>query len=193
MRCPPFVGLTGGIGAGKSTRAGGADAARGGVLSTDAVVHELYESDAVRDAVVARFGDEVAPGRRRRPRARSRERAFATAADRGWLEGLLWPLVGERVAAWRADVEPRSPRAASAGRRGAAAVRGRHRRRVRRDDRGRRDEALRTERAAARGHRGARRARGAPAEQAGKGRTVDVRRRQRRRRRSSWRQAVGNS
>lgn len=27
--------------------------------------------------------------------------AFATAEDRAWLEGLLWPRVGERMAAWR--------------------------------------------------------------------------------------------
>jgi dephospho-CoA kinase len=32
------------------------------------------------------------------------ERAFATDADRAWLEGLLWPLVGARVASWLADV-----------------------------------------------------------------------------------------
>ena len=40
--------------------------------------------------------------------------AFATAADREWLEGLLWPRVGERMAAWRAslELEPRPPRAA---------------------------------------------------------------------------------
>ena len=32
------------------------------MLSTDAVVHELYASDELRDAVVQRFGDVVAPG-----------------------------------------------------------------------------------------------------------------------------------
>jgi len=31
--------------------------------------------------------------------------AFADREDRVWLEGLLWPLVGERVAAWREALE----------------------------------------------------------------------------------------
>ena len=31
-------------------------------------------------------------------------RAFATQEDRSWLEGLLWPLVGARVASWLLSV-----------------------------------------------------------------------------------------
>jgi dephospho-CoA kinase len=99
---PAFVGLTGGIGAGKSTALAALDRLGAAVLSTDAVVHELYGTPAVRDAVVARFGPEVAPGGVV-DRAALAERAFATAADRAWLEGLLWPLVGERIARFRAD------------------------------------------------------------------------------------------
>ncbi|HTA04799.1 MAG TPA: dephospho-CoA kinase, partial [Solirubrobacteraceae bacterium] len=42
------------------------------------------------------------------------ERAFATPEDRAWLEGLLWPLVGARVAAWlseaRSEPQPGAPR-----------------------------------------------------------------------------------
>jgi dephospho-CoA kinase len=40
--------------------------------------------------------------------------AFATPEDRAWLEELLWPLVGERMAAWRASLEASAdpPRAA---------------------------------------------------------------------------------
>jgi dephospho-CoA kinase len=95
----PFVGLTGGMGSGKSTalevlRRLGAE-----VISSDAVVHELYEGSQLRDAVVARFGAEVAPGGVV-DRAAVARRAFATPEDRAWLEGLVWPLVGARVAAW---------------------------------------------------------------------------------------------
>jgi dephospho-CoA kinase len=36
-------------------------------------------------------------------------RAFADPDERAWLEGLLWPRVGQRVAAWREDVERREP------------------------------------------------------------------------------------
>ena len=77
-------------------------------LSTDAVVHELYASEAVRDAVVARWGPDVAPGGTV-DRAAVARHAFAAPEERAWLEGLLWPLVGERVAAWRAAESAKEP------------------------------------------------------------------------------------
>jgi dephospho-CoA kinase len=77
------------------------------VLSTDRVVHELYESAEIVDAVRSRFGDAVVPGGIVDRGALARL-AFATPEDRAWLEGLLWPRVGERMAAWRASLE-RSP------------------------------------------------------------------------------------
>jgi dephospho-CoA kinase len=83
------------------------------VLSTDAVVHELYSSPEVRDAVVARFGPEVAPDGVV-DRAALASAAFGVPAQRAWLEGLLWPRVGVRIAQWReslAHATP-SPRAA---------------------------------------------------------------------------------
>lgn len=78
------------------------------VLSTDAVVHELYETPEVRDAVVARFGQQIAPGGRV-DRAALAEQAFASEDGRAWLEGLLWPRVGERVAAWREQTSALEP------------------------------------------------------------------------------------
>jgi dephospho-CoA kinase len=103
-----FVGLTGGIGAGKSAALAALTELGAATLSSDAVVHELYGSDEVRDAVVARFGPEVAPGGVV-DRAAVAQRAFATSEDRAWLEGLIWPLVGARIAAWRSDVAVQSP------------------------------------------------------------------------------------
>ena len=83
------------------------------MLSTDRVVHELYESDDVVAAVRERFGESVAPGGVI-DRAEVARRAFATPEDTAWLEGLLWPLVGERMTAWRQHVSraPGRPRAA---------------------------------------------------------------------------------
>ncbi len=104
----PFVGLTGGLGAGKSTALAALERLGAATLSTDAVVHELYASAEVRDAVVARWGAEVAPGGSV-DRARVAARAFAAPDERAWLEGLLWPLVGARVAAWRGEVQRREP------------------------------------------------------------------------------------
>ncbi len=109
----PFVGLTGGIGSGKSTALAALGRLGAATLSTDAVVHELYGSEAVRDAVVQRFGHDVAPGGVV-DRSRLATLVFADPAQRSWLEGLLWPLVRERMANWRAEVEsmPQLPRAA---------------------------------------------------------------------------------
>jgi dephospho-CoA kinase len=72
------------------------------------VVHELYESPEVRDAVVERWGPEVAP-EGRTDRAAVAKRAFATSEDREWLEGMLWPKVGARMWAWRQEHSARDP------------------------------------------------------------------------------------
>lgn len=109
----PFVGLTGGIGAGKSTALAALERLGAAVLSTDAVVHDLYGSPEVRDAVVARWGERVAPGGEV-DRAAVARAAFASAEERAWLEGLLWPGVGARIAAWREDVSRREPPPAAA-------------------------------------------------------------------------------
>jgi dephospho-CoA kinase len=104
----PFVGLTGGVGAGKSTALAELHRLGAATLSTDAVVHDLYASDAVRDAVVERFGPEVAPDGKV-DRAELATRAFATPEGRAWLEALLWPRVGARIAAWREEQLAREP------------------------------------------------------------------------------------
>jgi dephospho-CoA kinase len=104
----PVIGLTGGMGAGKSTALAALQRLGAEVLSTDRIVHELYQSERVREAVVGRWGPTVAPDGVV-DRAAVAERAFATAEDRAWLEGLLWPLVGERVAGWMQEVRARRP------------------------------------------------------------------------------------
>jgi dephospho-CoA kinase len=110
----PFVGLTGGLGAGKSTALAALARLGAATISSDAIVHELWASDdGLRQAVIERWGPEVAPGGVI-DRSVVAERAFATPTDRAWLEGILWPLVGARVATWlseaRADPAPGRPR-----------------------------------------------------------------------------------
>ncbi|MBV9801999.1 MAG: dephospho-CoA kinase, partial [Solirubrobacterales bacterium] len=109
----PFVGLTGGLGAGKSTALAALERAGAAVLSTDRVVHELYEDDEVVSVVRGRFGDAIERDGVVDRGALARV-AFATAEDREWLEQLLWPRVGERMAAWRESLaqRPDPPRAA---------------------------------------------------------------------------------
>ena len=63
----PFVGLTGGLGSGKSTALAALGRLGAATLSTDAVVHELYLSDEVRDAVVEPVGGGGGARGRRRP------------------------------------------------------------------------------------------------------------------------------
>ena len=71
-------------------------------------MHELYADPEVRDAVVERWGQDVAPGGTVDRPAIARH-AFADADERGFLEGLLWPRVGRRMAEWREQQSAREP------------------------------------------------------------------------------------
>jgi dephospho-CoA kinase len=103
-----FIGLTGGLGAGKSTALAALERLGAATLSSDAVVHELYETDEVRDLVVERYGPDVLrSGEIDRPAVA--QRAFATPQDRAWLEEMLWPRVDAWIATWRRQLEDRSP------------------------------------------------------------------------------------
>ena len=104
----PFVGLTGGLGAGKSAALDALGRLGAATLSTDAVVHELLASDEVRGQLVARFGDEIAPGGAV-DRSAVASRVFGDDQQREWLESVLWPRVGARVAAWRREVDAMEP------------------------------------------------------------------------------------
>ncbi|HWH12627.1 MAG TPA: dephospho-CoA kinase [Solirubrobacteraceae bacterium] len=101
--------MTGGLGAGKSTVLRLLAQLGAATLSTDAVVHELYGTPGVRSALRTRWGEEVVAGDAVDRPAVAR-RVFADPAERIWLEGLLWPLVAERVVAFRDDVLTRRPR-----------------------------------------------------------------------------------
>lgn len=104
----PLIGLTGGMGAGKSTALSALEHMGAAVLSTDAVVHELYASEPVRAAVVERWGESVAPAGVV-DRDAIAARAFAEEGERKWLEGILWPLVGQRIADWVLQTRARHP------------------------------------------------------------------------------------
>jgi dephospho-CoA kinase len=105
---PPFIGLTGGIGAGKSTALAALGRLGAATLSSDEVVHQLYGVPEVHDRVVERFGPQLVRDGKI-DRGALAAAVFATDEDRRWLEQLLWPRVGERMVAWRAEQERRSP------------------------------------------------------------------------------------
>jgi dephospho-CoA kinase len=104
----PFVGLTGGIAAGKSEALTALERLGAATLSSDAVVHDLLASDEVRDELVERLGAEIAPNGAVDRRAVA-ERVFGDDEARGWLEGILWPRVGQRIAEWRGELARRDP------------------------------------------------------------------------------------
>ncbi|HEY0317147.1 MAG TPA: dephospho-CoA kinase [Solirubrobacterales bacterium] len=100
---PLTIGLTGGIAAGKSEALAAFARLGAATLSSDAVVHELLESEQLRGHLVERWGSEVAPDGRI-DRARIGEIVFADPEQLTWLEAQIHPLVAERTAAWLASL-----------------------------------------------------------------------------------------
>ena len=96
MPRPKRVAITGGIGAGKSEALRAFARHGAAVVSSDEIVHDLYEHDEdVRAALTERFGttDRAAIGRI----------VFADRAELDWLERLLHPRVRERSEQWFAE------------------------------------------------------------------------------------------
>jgi dephospho-CoA kinase len=88
------VGLTGGIGSGKSAAADSFAALGAAVVDTDAIAHELTAvGGAAMPALSAAFGSEVAAADGALDRARMRRLVFADPAARKQLEAILHPLI----------------------------------------------------------------------------------------------------
>ena len=95
-----FVGLTGGIGAGKSEALAAFERLGAATLSTDRVAHDLLDDDEVGAALVDRWGEKVAPGGRV-DRDSVSEIVFNDRGELAWLEGVTHPRVGAHVLEWR--------------------------------------------------------------------------------------------
>lgn len=88
------VGLTGGIGSGKSTVANLFVERGAALVDTDAIAHALTgPGGAAIDALRAAFGDDCLTADGALDRARMRARVFADPAVRGHLEAVLHPLI----------------------------------------------------------------------------------------------------
>ena len=103
MAPPLTIGLTGGIGAGKSEALAAFGRLGHPVMSSDALVHDLLQGEQMRDLLVARWGEEVAPAGVV-DRSRVGEIVFARHQELDWLESQLHPRVGERIAAWLGEL-----------------------------------------------------------------------------------------
>jgi dephospho-CoA kinase len=96
---PLTIGLTGGIAAGKSEALAALERIGVPTVSSDAIVHELLETEPLLPRLVERWGEDVAPeGRVDRDRVGSI--VFADRDELSWLEAQIHPLVGERIGAW---------------------------------------------------------------------------------------------
>jgi dephospho-CoA kinase len=88
------IGLTGGIGSGKSTAADLFASHGASLVDTDLIAHALTGPDgAAMPAIREAFGPGVIAADGRLDRAAMRARAFAEPADRRRLEAILHPLI----------------------------------------------------------------------------------------------------
>ncbi|MDQ8043007.1 MAG: dephospho-CoA kinase [Solirubrobacteraceae bacterium] len=97
----PFVGLTGGLGAGKSTALGLLGELGAATISADAIVHELYRGEPLASLVTERWGEGVVDSTGAIDRQAIAKHVFADPDERTWLEGVIWPLVGQRIHEFR--------------------------------------------------------------------------------------------
>jgi dephospho-CoA kinase len=95
-RRPLAVAITGGVGAGKSEALKAFARHGAATISSDDVVHELYDDPEVRAALRERFGTDE--------RAEIRALAVADREALLWLERLLHPKVIARTEAWREEL-----------------------------------------------------------------------------------------
>jgi len=90
------IGLTGGIGSGKSAAAEEFARLGASVVDTDAIAHELTERGGAALAQLERlFGAEVIAASGAMDRNKMRERVFSDPAAKRALEALLHPLIRE--------------------------------------------------------------------------------------------------
>lgn len=88
------VGLTGGIGSGKSAAAAEFERLGAAVVDADAIAHELTRAGgAAIEQVRREFGDDYIDGTGAMDRARMRERVFADPSAKARLEALLHPMI----------------------------------------------------------------------------------------------------
>jgi dephospho-CoA kinase len=89
----PIIGLTGGIGSGKSFIAALFAELGCAVIDADALVRTAYDDPGVRQTVREWWGDGVLKPDGSMDRAAVARRIFSDSADRARLEGLLHPIV----------------------------------------------------------------------------------------------------
>jgi dephospho-CoA kinase len=92
------IGLTGGIGSGKSTVAALLTIRGVPIIDTDEIAHRLTEpGKLVFDEIIRLFGQDILDATRRIDRNKLRERVFENTDERQRLEAILHPRIREVV------------------------------------------------------------------------------------------------
>jgi dephospho-CoA kinase len=95
---PLAIGLTGGIGSGKSTVAAMLVACGAVLVDTDAIAHSLTApGGAALPALVREFGADIVDAVGAMDRARMRALAFGDVSARRRLESILHPMIGDEA------------------------------------------------------------------------------------------------
>jgi dephospho-CoA kinase len=90
-----LIGLTGGIGSGKSTVADAFAALGAGIVDTDQIAHSLTAPNgAAMPAILAEFGPMVADATGAMDRSAMRQLVFSDPLARRRLEAILHPMIG---------------------------------------------------------------------------------------------------
>ena len=107
----PRLGLTGGIGSGKSTALAYLHECGAAVISSDDIVHRLYDRPAIIAAIQARYGHKALSGAHVNRQALAGI-VFSDQDELQWLERLLHPHVHAAVKEWAAAQQKVKPRPA---------------------------------------------------------------------------------
>ena len=91
------VGLTGGIGSGKTTVANFFAALGAPVIDSDVIAREVIGDEAIFAQITQHFGQDILDGCGQLNRGMLRKIIFENAAERNWLENLLHPVIIKEI------------------------------------------------------------------------------------------------
>ena len=99
-KVPLTVGLTGGIGAGKSSTLEYLKKRGFPVLETDLIGHRLLEEEKIKSILARKFGTEIINEKGKIDRKKLGEIIFTDSGYRNSLNRLLHPIIRKRVKGW---------------------------------------------------------------------------------------------
>lgn len=88
-----IIGLTGGIGSGKSTVADLFSKLGAPIIDSDVIAREVLMEETPLKKIVAHFGTQILDAKAQLDRTKLRKLIFENATQREWLENLLHPLI----------------------------------------------------------------------------------------------------